>query len=87
LTEQNEEKQLRRNHGQVLRYRHLLSRGGKQVRAVLVAEREPSDHTWLQLCEDVGVVLVWPETLATYEGISLENRTRERFRRLERGSA
>lgn len=60
LTDSNEEKQLRLGLGQVLRYRHLMAQRGGQVTAVLVAEREPRDRTWVSTCADLGVVLVWP---------------------------
>jgi hypothetical protein len=58
-TTSNEEKQLRLGLGQVLRYRHLLA-GDQDVRAVLVAESEPRDPSWLATCRAVGVYLVWP---------------------------
>jgi hypothetical protein len=60
LTERNEERQLRLALGQVLRYAHLLSAGGRPVRPVIAAEREPSDASWLDLCAAAGVTLVWP---------------------------
>lgn len=61
LTTTNEEKQLRLGLGQVLRYRHALG-----ARAVLAIERKPSDHRWLDLCDDLGVMLVWPD----WKGVS-----------------
>jgi len=57
LTEKNEEHQLRLGLGQVLRYQQKI--GGNCV-AVLAAERKPSDPDWLELCDDLGVHLVWP---------------------------
>lgn len=60
VTSANEEKQLRLGLGQVLRYRHLLGRGERRVVAALVAEREPKDPSWVGLCRELGVVLVWP---------------------------
>ena len=65
LTEGNEEKQLRLGLGQVLRYRHLLGITHSQVCAVLVAEREPTDRSWLELCCELKVLLVWPEIVQT----------------------
>lgn len=61
VTSANEEKQLRLGLGQVLRYRHLLHRDESgTTEAVLVAEREPSDPSWVDLADAVGVTLVWP---------------------------
>ncbi len=62
LTKKNEERQLRLGLGQLLRYRHIL--GGDHVHAVLVVERQPSDPSWLRLCEALAVSLVWPESLS-----------------------
>jgi hypothetical protein len=61
LTRLNEEKQLRLGLGQLLRYRQLLSSRGK-VCAVLVTEYCPNDPTWKALCEELGILLVWPES-------------------------
>ena len=63
LTDSNEEQQLRLGLGQVLRYRNLLRPHFDIVTAVLAVERKPSDLTWTNLCEELGVVLVWPGTL------------------------
>jgi hypothetical protein len=63
LTRKNEERQLRLGLGQLLRYRQLVSREGREARAVLMAEREPSDPSWDQLCDAPGVVLAWPAVL------------------------
>jgi hypothetical protein len=60
LTDFNEEKQLRLGLGQVLRYAHCLRRCGKVV-PVLVVERAPADAGWNELCNQLGVVLLWPE--------------------------
>ncbi len=62
ITSRNEERQLRLGLGQLLRYRHLL-RGDFDVEAVLLAERQPSDPTWQDLCDALGVRLVWPQVL------------------------
>jgi hypothetical protein len=64
LTRANEEKQLRLGLGQVLRYRHLLASAHQNVVAVLVAEREPADLSWCDVCDGLGVVLVWPPAFA-----------------------
>lgn len=60
-TAANEESQLRLGLGQVLRYRHITEqRGASPVVAVLVPEREPNDPGWLDLCDSLGMRLVWP---------------------------
>jgi hypothetical protein len=59
LTEANEEKQLRLGLGQLLRYRQILGARGS-VHAALVVERQPRDTSWVTLCEELGIVLVWP---------------------------
>lgn len=61
-TDFNEEQQLRLGLGQVLRYRHLLSRrfGNANTIAVLVAERAPKDTSWGALCASLGVVFIRP---------------------------
>jgi hypothetical protein len=66
VTDLNEERQLRLGLGQVLRYRDLMrSHGHADVRAVLVAEREPRDASWARLCEEVDVTLTFaPEFVA-----------------------
>ena len=33
---------------------------GKMVQAVLAVEREPSDEGWFDLCDAVGVQIIWP---------------------------
>ena len=60
ITEANEESQLRLGLGQVLRYRHELARSGREIIAVLVAERAPHEPAWAELCASLSVVLVWP---------------------------
>ncbi len=63
ISDDNEERQLRLGLGQVLRYRNLVGAPGKNVIAVLAVEREPRDSSWEALCQDLGVVLVWPEVM------------------------
>lgn len=63
ISDTNEERQLRLGLGQVLRYRHLMARSGKQVVAVLAAERRPRAKGWEELCKELGVTLVWPEVM------------------------
>jgi len=60
VTDQNEESQLRLGLGQVLRYRHQMCAGETPVIAVLVPERRPTDPRWMELCDSLGVRLVWP---------------------------
>lgn len=73
LTAGNEERQLRLDLGQVLRYAHQLGSGGAAV-PVLVVERCPSDSSWGQLCDKLGVILAWPdvfsERLARRSGVA-----------------
>ena len=63
LTLENEERQLRLGLGQVLRYRHQLEVmfPSRKIVAVLAAEREPTDPSWLTTCHAVDVRLVWPK--------------------------
>lgn len=66
ITDDNEEEQLRLGLGQVLRYRQRLANLGYQhVVAVLVPERQPHDPSWSQLCQDLGVALLWKDKLDT----------------------
>jgi hypothetical protein len=61
----NEERQLRLGLGQVLRYRQRLSGGNGRVIAVLVPERRPSEGNWEDLCNELGILLVWPGSFET----------------------
>lgn len=56
---------LRHGLGQVLWYRRRLQTVCREQRvAVLAVEREPVQHeAWIDLCRDLGVVLVWPDRL------------------------
>ena len=62
--------ELRLKLGQFLRYRQVLAlqHEDRNVIAVLVAERQPSDSTWLDICAEYGVRLVWPETIDSLFG-------------------
>ncbi len=65
LHDGNESEQLRRGLGQVLEYRHLLARRSVvQPRALLLVERRPTRLHWPDVCEDVGVELLWPDRMA-----------------------
>ena len=51
--------------GQLLRYRFLLAQStGRKARLVLATERPPKDHSWVGLCAEVGILLVWPKTFS-----------------------
>ena len=76
LSASNEEKQLRLGLGLVLRYQDTLRRQQPMsVEAVLMVEREPTDSTWLDLCERVGVLLLWPNHLNDVLGQGGDNRS------------
>lgn len=57
----NEEKQLRLGLGQLLRYCQILG-SNKKVRGVLVMEKAPKDESWVTLCKEHNIILVWPAT-------------------------
>lgn len=62
LLPENEERQLRLAIGQVIRYRQkLTSMGHEPVMAVVAAEKPPEDNSWNELCDDEGILLIWPE--------------------------
>ena len=63
ITVRNEEQQLRLGLGQVLRYRQVLEKPDAETVAVLAVVRQPSDPEWSSLCEELGVVLTYPELL------------------------
>jgi hypothetical protein len=64
VTDQNEEEQLRLGLGQVLRYRYRLRElGHERVVSVLVPERRPRDPSWVDLCRELGVVLLGPDEI------------------------
>jgi hypothetical protein len=62
LNARNEIHQLRIGLGQVLEYRHQMTEHFPHVKAVLAIPRPPKNERWVQICADVGVQLVWPET-------------------------
>lgn len=54
---------MRAGFAQALRYRTLLATGlGLPVRAALFVEQKP-DEDWLALCTEVGLLVVWPDTV------------------------
>lgn len=57
----NETHQLRLGLGQILQYRHQLRIRGDEVFASVLVEREPRDRRWLDLCDEQGVLLFWPD--------------------------
>jgi hypothetical protein len=66
LTQKNEEQQLQKAVGQVLRYCQLLeAEQGRNVRPMIATEVKPSRPLWDELCAREGIVLRWgPENLA-----------------------
>lgn len=62
LTHQNEVRQLRYAIGQVLHYCFMLQWPVATTTPVIALERRPSDDIWENLCEEVGIRLVWPAT-------------------------
>jgi hypothetical protein len=58
-----EERQLRLGLGQLLRYRHHLSATGQEAHAVLAVEHRPRDPLGQDLCDELGITLVWPDVL------------------------
>lgn len=55
---------MRGGFAQALRYRSLLTAHlAEPVRAVLFVEQKPDDE-WLALCDEVRLLVVWPDTLS-----------------------
>jgi hypothetical protein len=50
--------------GQVKRYAQALEDTGVRPRQMIAIECHPFDETWIDLCNDEGIVLVWPEVIA-----------------------
>jgi hypothetical protein len=66
ITALNEERQLRIAIGQVIRYRQKLAACGHEpIAAVIATERRPSDSSWQDLCENEGILLLWPDVTQT----------------------
>lgn len=62
ITVLNEERQLRMAIGQIIRYRQkLAARGHEPIAAVIATERQTSDLSWQELCENEGILLLWPD--------------------------
>ena len=60
-TMKNQENQLRRAIGQVLRYKQKSEQQVEQkVVPVINSELKPLDESWLSLCQEYGVILTWP---------------------------
>jgi hypothetical protein len=59
VTDSNMEKQMRLGLGQVLRYRNLLAANEADVVALLALSAPPRDPRWIELCEELGVGLIW----------------------------
>ena len=61
-TSGDEVKQLRLGLGQLLHYRAQVAQVTPgSVRAALLVGSQPQDGIWQELCEDLGVVLFWPD--------------------------
>lgn len=61
-TRLNETMQLRLGVGQILHYRAAaLAAGVELVRAALLIDGRPADPIWQTLCNELDVVLFWPE--------------------------
>ena len=61
-TSGDEVKQLRLGLGQLLHYRAQVARDTLgSVRAALLVGSQPDDGIWQELCEDLGIVLFWPD--------------------------
>jgi hypothetical protein len=61
--------QMRLGIGQVLHYQAQLRRALRQpVAAALLVEGRPSDPLWLELCDQLGIVLFWPDSWGTVAG-------------------
>jgi hypothetical protein len=57
ITDENEESQLRKAIGQVLRYQSQLRASGKECFPVVVTDREVSDKTWYSVFNENGMIL------------------------------
>lgn len=57
ITSENEESQIRKAIGQVLRYQSQLRASGKECFPVVVTDREVSDQTWYSVFGENGLVL------------------------------
>ena len=57
ITGENEESQLRKAIGQVLRYQSQLRASGKECFPVVVTDREVSDQTWYSVFTENGMIL------------------------------
>jgi hypothetical protein len=66
LTPRNEERQLRLALGQVLRYASQLRVEVGTVVPVIICEAEPTDPTWVILCDELGVGITWPDTFEPF---------------------
>lgn len=64
VTDGNNEKQLRLGLGQVLRYRNLMAASDADVAALLALSGPPLDLRWVELCDELGVGLIWRPGLA-----------------------
>jgi hypothetical protein len=52
--------QLRLGLGQILQYRHALSRAGREVVSGCILIEDDPAGSWVDLCSDLGILLFWP---------------------------
>lgn len=64
LTRGNEERQLRLGLGQLLIYRQRLQHVFATVKPALMVEWQPPDPDWRDLCAELGVLLLWPQSIS-----------------------
>jgi len=68
ITDENEESQLRKAIGQVLRYQSQLRASGKECFPVVVTDREVSDQSWYSVFSENGMTL---SSAPKFNGIEL----------------
>jgi hypothetical protein len=64
ITEHNEERQLRMAFGQVARYCQAMGDAGIATKPVVAVETHPYDESWIDLCNEKGIVLIWPDVFS-----------------------
>jgi len=70
ITEENEESQMRKAVGQVLRYQSQLIVLGKQCAPVIVTDRRLSDDSWEHVCQMNGISLGYGPDFLGLEDLS-----------------
>jgi hypothetical protein len=64
VIDSNAERQMRLGLGQVLRYRNVLASDEGDVAAVLALSAPPRDPRWIELCDELGIGLIWRPQLS-----------------------